>query len=157
MTVAGGAILCFNAGSSSLKFAVYGQTPDPERDKGRLAAGAVERIGLSESRLLVSTDGDRSAQTAGDYKDHASAVHAVLDLLERRGLPALGAVGHRLVHGGPEYTAPVRIDARDAARRNWLPARSALTARSRPPARRSTRSAHAGAGRARSRGRAGAG
>ena len=112
MTVAGGAILCFNAGSSSLKFAVYGQTPDPERDKERLAAGAVERIGLSESRLLVSTDGDRSAQTAGDYKDHASAVHAVLDLLERRGLPALGAVGHRLVHGGPEYTAPVRIDAR---------------------------------------------
>jgi len=111
MTWAGGAILCLNAGSSSLKFAVYGRTPDSQGDMTRLAAGAVERIGLSQGRLRVSSDGGSGTETAGEYKDHASALQAVLDLLERRRLPALDAVGHRLVHGGPDHTAPARLDA----------------------------------------------
>jgi len=112
VTVADGTILCLNAGSSSLKFAVYGRTPDLDGDTTALAAGAVERIGLSQSRLRVSTDGGGATETEGEYKDHGSAVQAVLDLLERRGLPPLDAVGHRVVHGGPRHTAPVRLDAR---------------------------------------------
>ncbi len=112
VTVADGTILCLNAGSSSLKFAVYGRTPDLDGDTTALAAGAVERIGLSQSRLRVSTDGGAATETEGEYKDHGSAVQAVLDLLERRGLPPLDAVGHRLVHGGPRHTAPARLDAR---------------------------------------------
>jgi acetate kinase len=112
MTVADGTILCLNAGSSSLKFAVYGRTPNPEGETAPLAAGAVERIGLSQSRLRVSTEGAGGTETEGEYKDHSSAVQAVLDLLERRGLPALDAVGHRLVHGGPTHTTPERLDAR---------------------------------------------
>ncbi len=112
VTVAGGTILCLNAGSSSLKFAVYGRTPNPEGETTPLVAGAVERIGLSQSLLQVSTGGAGGTETEGEYKDHSSAVQAVLDLLERRGLPALDAVGHRLVHGGPTHTAPERLDAR---------------------------------------------
>src|SRR3989442_10475576 len=112
MTGADGTILCLNAGSSSLKFSVYGRAPNPEGDMAPLAAGAVERIGLSQGRLRVSTDGAGGTETEGDYKDHASAVQAVLELLERRGLPPLDAVGHRLVHGGPTHTTPVRLDAR---------------------------------------------
>jgi len=112
VTVADGTILCLNAGSSSLKFAVYGRTPNPEGETTPLVAGAVERIGLSQSLLQVSTDGAGGTETEGEYKDHSSAVQAVLDLLERRGLPALDAVGHRLVHGGPTHTTPERLDAR---------------------------------------------
>src|SRR5215470_10405380 len=110
--VADGTILCLNAGSSSLKFAVYGRTSNPEGETTPLAAGAVERIGLSRGRLRVSTEGAGGTETEGEYKDHSSAVQAVLDLLERRGLPALDAVGHRLVHGGPTHTTPERLDAR---------------------------------------------
>jgi acetate kinase len=112
VTVADGTILCLNAGSSSLKFAVYRRTPNPEGETTPLAAGAVERIGLSQSRLRVSTEGAGGTETEGEYKDHSGAVQAVLDLLERRGLPALDAVGHRLVHGGPTHTTPERLDAR---------------------------------------------
>jgi len=60
----------------------------------------------------MSTDGGGATETEGEYKDHGSAVQAVLDLLERRGLPPLDAVGHRVVHGGPRHTAPARLDAR---------------------------------------------
>src|SRR5262249_37635705 len=110
--VADGTILCLNAGSSSLKFAVYGRPSNPGGETTPLAAGAVERIGLSRGRLRVSTEGAGGTETEGEYKDHSSAVQAVLDLLERRGLPALDAVGHRLVHGGPTHTTPERLDAR---------------------------------------------
>jgi acetate kinase len=110
--VADDTILCLNAGSSSLKFAVYGRPPNPEGETTPLADGAVERIGLSRGRLRVSTDGAGGPETEGEYKDHPIAVQAVLDLLERRGLPALDAVGHRLVHGGPTHTTPERLDAR---------------------------------------------
>lgn len=110
--MADGAILCLNAGSSSLKFAVYRRTPNLEGETTPLAAGAVERIGLSQSRLRVSTEGAGGTETEGEYKDHSSAVQAVLDVLERRGLPALDAAGHRLVHGGPTHTTPERLDAR---------------------------------------------
>ena len=113
MTAKAGGILCLNAGSSSLKFAVYEhKAAAAGGDESRLVAGAVERIGLKEGRFRLN-DGDAAAtETAGDYPDHATAVHAVFDALERRGLSALDAVGHRLVHGGAEHTAPERVNAR---------------------------------------------
>ena len=112
MTAKAGGILCLNAGSSSLKFAVYEhKAAAAGGDESRLVAGAVERIGLKEGRFRLN-DGDAAAtETAGDYPDHATAVHAVFDALERRGLSALDAVGHRLVHGGAEHTAPERVNA----------------------------------------------
>ena len=113
MTAKAGGILCLNAGSSSLKFAIYEhKAAAAGGDESRLVAGAVERIGLKEGRFRLNDDDAAATETAGEYPDHATAVHAVFDALERRGLSALDAVGHRLVHGGAEHTAPERVNAR---------------------------------------------
>jgi acetate kinase len=101
--------LCvLNAGSSSLKFAVYGI------DGGlhQIEAGAVEGIG-GKARLRVTTaDGKPLHEAALDAPDHAAALDAVAAVpdgpLTRSGLVALG---HRVVHGGPDMTAPVVVDA----------------------------------------------
>jgi acetate kinase len=92
------AILTLNAGSSSIKFAVYAQAEAPKL----VGAGQVERIG-GDARLKV--DG---TSTAIDAADHASAVQAILGAIG----PMLGggrvaAVGHRIVHGGPDFAAPM--------------------------------------------------
>ncbi|MEC7258035.1 MAG: acetate/propionate family kinase [Pseudomonadota bacterium] len=96
------AILTLNAGSSSIKFAAYTQAEAPQL----VGAGQVERIG-GVARLDV--DGTK---TATDACDHASAVQAILGAIR----PMLGgghvaAVGHRIVHGGPDYAAPMVLTA----------------------------------------------
>ena len=112
LTAKASGILCLNAGSSSLKFAVYEhKAAAAGGDESRLVAGAVERIGLKEGRFRLNNGDTAATETAGEYPDHATAVHAVFDALERRGLSALDAVGHRLVHGGAEHTAPERVNA----------------------------------------------
>ncbi|MGH7286028.1 MAG: acetate/propionate family kinase [Polyangiaceae bacterium] len=80
-------VLTLNAGSSSLKYALFpARNDDAARD--RIAAGAVMRIGV---------DG-------GDAVDHAQALEKVLQALTVHGcLAQLVAVGHRVVHGGPHY------------------------------------------------------
>src|ERR671923_2900696 len=106
------AVLCLNAGSSSLKFAVYQLRPA----ETRLANGAVERIGLPESRVWVRTRaGEVVEESAHDIADHASAARAVFAVLKRQGLDAAAAVGHRIVHGGPDPAAPPRARARPRA------------------------------------------
>ena len=112
MTPSGRVVLCLNAGSSSLKFAVYGwSAAAPAADESCLAAGAVERVGLTEGHLWVRGGDGTMTRAAGEYRDHATAVHTMFDALDARGLPAPVAVGHRLVHGGAEHTAPERVDA----------------------------------------------
>ena len=99
--------LCvLNAGSSSLKFAVYGVADGGVR---RLQSGEVERIGGEGRLLITSADGkDRMATTT----NHASALAMLASLpdgpLERQGLIGFG---HRVVHGGPDLAAPVSLDA----------------------------------------------
>ncbi|HKK04914.1 MAG TPA: acetate/propionate family kinase [Gammaproteobacteria bacterium] len=103
-------ILCLNSGSSSLKLALYvrGTT---ERC---LAAGAVEHIGLEEASLRWEPGHARSdgPESPGTVEDHGSALAILLERLEQTGLPAPDAVGHRVVHGGVDHSAPERIDAR---------------------------------------------
>jgi acetate kinase len=86
-------ILSINCGSSSLKFALFevagGGAGDG--DEKELARGNVDRIGEK-------------------VKDHAAAVASVLDGLEKDGHGLPEAIGHRLVHGGPDHTAPARVD-----------------------------------------------
>ncbi len=101
-------ILCLNSGSSSLKFAVY-RLDDAET---RLAAGAVERIGRPDGRLWLESDrGEPRTDVAGDFPDAGAAVRAALGALEALGLPRADAAGHRIVHGGPDHSAPERVDA----------------------------------------------
>lgn len=104
-----GRLLVLNAGSSSLKFAVFDQGAQP----ARVAAGNLSRIG-SAPQLKLAIAG-RSAQdrtVAPGPVDVRTAAGLVFDALQAEGLlDNITAVGHRIVHGGALFTAPVRLDA----------------------------------------------
>jgi len=107
--------LCvLNAGSSSLKFAIYALTDGALR---RCQSGEVERIG-SQGRLLVnSADGQPLHDRTITTEDHAAALEALAALA---GGPLNGdglvGFGHRVVHGGPVMDMPVLVDATTLAR-----------------------------------------
>ncbi len=108
--------LCvLNAGSSSLKFGVYGI----EGGLHQRLAGAVEGIGgEGRGRLRITTaDGKPVHEAALHATDHATALDALAAVpdgpLSRSGLVGFG---HRVVHGGPDMTAPVVVDAATLAR-----------------------------------------
>jgi len=93
-------VLTLNAGSSSLKFAVF-TAAVPAR---RLTSGAVTRIGLPGAVLTVAEGTAPREEHALEAPDHARALDAVLAHLEpRHGLAQLAAAGHRIVHGGPRF------------------------------------------------------
>jgi len=100
-------ILTINGGSSSIKFALF-EDRDPLQ---RILHGEIDRIGLPQATLRVDgllPAGHVLRQVAAP--DHAAAVRALMDYIEERGTHgALTAVGHRVVHGGPKYSAPQRI------------------------------------------------
>jgi acetate kinase len=102
--------LCvLNAGSSTLKFALFGVA---DGSLPRLQSGAIERIG-SSGRMLVSTpDGKVLHDKMVTAKDHAAALAMLAELPDGpmdRG--SLIGFGHRVVHGGPDMTMPVLVDA----------------------------------------------
>ena len=101
-----GAVLTLNAGSSSLKVALY-----PATGERPLATGIVDRIGPDGVLRLKDAAGGDIARP-GDLSSHAGALQSVLDSL-RAACPglSLAAIGHRVVHGGARHAAPVRIDA----------------------------------------------
>jgi acetate kinase len=105
----GHVILCLNSGSSSLKFSLY-RLNGPEET--RLAQGAVERIGLSDGHLWIqATDDEDLVDEHRDFPDHTAAVEAMFPAAEQVGFPPPVAVGHRVVHGGPDHSAPERVAA----------------------------------------------
>ena len=106
---AGHVILCLNSGSSSLKFALY-QLGGPE--EARLAQGAVERLGLSGGRFWIRGMHDEALlDVQRDFPEPAAAVEAMFSGMAQVGLPPPVAVGHRVVHGGPDHSAPERVEA----------------------------------------------
>lgn len=105
-------LLVLNAGSSSLKFQVFGM--GESEDPPRLFRGFVEELDGS-ARLLVR---DGAGAVVADERVEAPAagheaalVHLAAWLRANSGGMRLAAVGHRIVHGGRTYEAPVRIDA----------------------------------------------
>ena len=102
-------ILTINGGSSSIKFALF-EAGDPLQ---RILAGAIKRIGLSDSSFQVKgVDKADNFSKPVTAPDHAAAVDALMDWIEERNeRGALTAVGHRVVHGGPKYSQPQRITA----------------------------------------------
>jgi acetate kinase len=102
-------ILCLNSGSSSLKFALYRLG---EVEEVRLAHGAVERIGLAGGQLWIKgMDNDALVDVHRDFPQHTAAAEGVAAAAKDLGLPPPVAVGHRVVHGGPNHTAPERVEA----------------------------------------------
>ncbi len=102
-------ILVFNAGSSSIKFALYGVEPL----ESLLFRGEIEKIGLAPELAVHDAAGKKIvARTLPADLDHDGATREISrlgkDLLHGQ---RLAAAGHRVVHGGTEYAAPVRIDS----------------------------------------------
>jgi acetate kinase len=101
------AILVVNAGSSSVKFALFDATGDAPR---RLLRGQVEAIGTAP-RLRIAA-GDAPATTrALPAGTHAEAITAITALLREAASGwHVAAIGHRVVHGGADLAAPAIVD-----------------------------------------------
>lgn len=105
------AILTLNAGSSSIKFALYEQGSGTQR---LLSRGTIEGIGEAPRFTVRAPD----ATVLESYAWKPSAATSHEDLLQpllawitsHLGDEALAAVGHRIVHGGQWFHRPVRID-----------------------------------------------
>ena len=101
-------VLVLNSGSSSVKF----QLIDPDSGAS-LADGIVERIGEDASTASL-TVGDKEATRDARVADHEAALRTAFDLFEEAGthLDTVGliAVGHRVVHGGPDLYQPTLVD-----------------------------------------------
>ena len=100
-------ILTINGGSSSIKFALFEACEPPHR----VLRGGIERIGRPDATFAVSgVDQTEDVSRSLRAPDHAAAVEALMVWVEQRaGRQPLAAVGHRVVHGGPNYSSPQRI------------------------------------------------
>jgi acetate kinase len=105
------AILVVNAGSSSLKFQVFALR---DGDLERRVRGQIDGIGVRPR--LRAADGTGGALVDRSYEPaHVPDLPAAIAetrgwLRTLQGLD-LRAIGHRVVHGGPEFDRPVLIDA----------------------------------------------
>jgi len=100
------AVVVLNAGSSSIKFALY----EPSLDC--VFRGQVESLGVAPKLSAWDAAGDALVvRLLPPAADHGTAIGAVLDWIEGhdRKFRLLGA-GHRVVHGGDRYASPVRVD-----------------------------------------------
>lgn len=107
-------LLVINAGSSSIKFAIY------QKDASSLqlvadAAGQIEGVG-SQPRFTVKNPDDLvlvdRTFSVDEVQNHTNAINIICAWLwEYFADGTLLAVGHRVVHGGQHYSAPVLIDA----------------------------------------------
>ncbi len=103
------AVLTINAGSSSIKFALF----ELVNGLTQRAVGVVENIGAAP-HLRIRTGGQVALERR--WPDHAPLDHEallgqVLDWVETHlGADRLVAAGHRIVHGGEDFTAPARLD-----------------------------------------------
>ena len=103
-------ILVINAGSSSLKY----QLLDPDTQEV-LAKGLCERIGI-DGHLKHTPTGKDVFDADVDMPDHEVAIKEVINILMHnhygviKSMDEIDAVGHRVVHGGEEFTKSVLID-----------------------------------------------
>ena len=102
-------LLTLNAGSSSLKFALF----DAGSPLTQIVFGAINGIGSTlASFTLKRTAGEPVERAAIPALDHVSGLAYLLDRLsEKQGCTRFAAVGHRLVQGGPHHRNPQRVDS----------------------------------------------
>jgi acetate kinase len=111
-------ILVLNSGSSTVKFQVI-ETMDASgelRRQQKRARGLVDRIGAAAS-YRFEAQGTTANSDSVAIGDHEEAVRLIIDWLGANGhAGGFDAVGHRVVHGGAEFTSPARIDDKVLAR-----------------------------------------
>lgn len=107
-------ILVLNCGSSSLKYQLLDMS-----NESLLAKGLCERIGIEGSKLTHTKIGSDKVVIEKAMPSHKEAVQYVLEALtdENHGvvksLDEVGAIGHRLVHGGNKFTESVIITEKE--------------------------------------------
>jgi len=104
-------VVTLNAGSSSIKFALFASEADPPR---LVASGRVDGIGAdmwfhakdAAGTKLAERDLDDAPRCGG----HAHAIGVILGWIEKT-FPdvRVAAIGHRVVHGGPDFAGPVLV------------------------------------------------
>jgi acetate kinase len=104
-----GCVVVINAGSSSIKFAIYGG----EHYQSLMFRGQIEQIGQSPHLRVMNA----AKQTVADRHwraeelDHGGATREMMRLaVDLIGDTPVKGIGHRVVHGGVRYAAPVRVD-----------------------------------------------
>lgn len=106
-------VLVVNCGSSSIKYQVVDMT-----DESVLAVGLVDRVGIPGTTLEHKPEGKDKVLIKKDLPDHTAGMKLVLEVLINeeygilKSMDEIGAVGHRVVHGGEEFAASVVIDDR---------------------------------------------
>ncbi|MCB8880682.1 acetate/propionate family kinase [Acidisoma cellulosilytica] len=104
-----GSILTLNAGSSSVKFALF----DAGRDLHQSMRGEIESLSSVPHFHAVDDQGRVLIERRWEKADNASYPHVIEELLtfieSHLGKGGLAAVGHRIVHGGEAYSAPVKL------------------------------------------------
>lgn len=101
-------IAVMNAGSSSIKFALF----DHDEAQSLLFRGQVENIGVAPRLGVEGPDGKKVAEHEWGARelDHKSATKVILETaIGLLGGKPVGAVGHRVVHGGSEFAAPTVV------------------------------------------------
>lgn len=103
-------ILVVNAGSSSIKYQVFDMT-----NESVLAKGLVDRVGIPGTTLEHKPTGKDEVVIKKDLPDHTEGIKLVLDVLINpeygcmKSMDEIGAVGHRVVHGGESFAESVVI------------------------------------------------
>jgi len=104
-------ILVINAGSSSLKY----QLLDMDNES-ILCKGGCERIGIEKSFIEHKLPDGRKTKIEQDMKDHGDALELVFKMLTDaeygviKHMDEIGAVGHRVLHGGEKFTKSILVD-----------------------------------------------
>ncbi len=104
-------ILVLNSGSSSVKFQLFDMT-----DEKVLAKGQVEKIGSSDAIITYRPREKNKLREIREVPNHEVAIEIVLSLLLHpqhgviREKDEIDGIGHRVVHGGEEFTGSILID-----------------------------------------------
>lgn len=110
MTSAGrpSSVLALNSGSSSLKFGLYRMTSSIPQ---MILSGAAESIGERQGKFLAKDGDDRTlVSESATFQTQSDALARISSLLDDRDDARPAAVGHRVVHGGPNLRRHCLID-----------------------------------------------
>lgn len=104
-------VLVINSGSSSLKFTLFDMATQTS-----ICKGLVERIGMDAPKLIYQRGDEAKLEEQLTIQNHAEALRSVCEKLVDakvgvlKSLSEVDAIGHRVLHGGSRYTAPIIVD-----------------------------------------------